>query len=251
MARNITIEFNPTGFTHDVYTGVTSGMTNGIVCQNATTGCTFSIDDSYVSLSGDTIWTKITCDGCKDQYYPIKLVSEICTTTPTSTPTPTSTFTGTTTPTSTSTPTITITPTSTSTVTPTSTPSSTPTSTPSSTPTSTITPTSTSTPTITNTPTTTSTPTTPSNYISPNIFQSHTGYNGGVFFTSEFAVTSNIVINYTVYKDNSLPPETRNISIDNGDYISSTYDFGTIDITDVVINYVTPPYDVNYTYTFN
>lgn len=78
MARNITIEFNPTGFTHDVYTGVTSGMTNGIVCQNATTGCTFSIDDSYVSLSGDTIWTKITCDGCKDQYYPIKLASETC-----------------------------------------------------------------------------------------------------------------------------------------------------------------------------
>lgn len=122
---------------------------------------------------------------------------------------------------------------------------------PTSTPTSTPTPTSTFNSTTTPTSTPTPTPTIMSNYISPNIFESHMGYNGGVFFTSEFIITSDIVINYTVYKDDSLPPETRNISIDNGDYISLTYDFGTINITDVVINYVTPPYDVNYTYTFN
>jgi len=78
MARNITIDFNPTGYTHDVYTGATSGTTTGIVCQNTITSCSFSIDDSYISLSGNTIWVRITCDGCKDQYYPIKLVAETC-----------------------------------------------------------------------------------------------------------------------------------------------------------------------------
>jgi hypothetical protein len=78
MARNITIEFNPSGYSHNVFTGLTSGTTTGIVCQNVMTGCTFSINDSYVSLSGDTVWVRITCDGCKDQYYPIKLVTETC-----------------------------------------------------------------------------------------------------------------------------------------------------------------------------
>jgi len=88
------------------------------------------------------------------------------------------------------------------------------------------------------------------NCITPTIFQIHTGYNSGVYFNSDFPVNSEIIIYFTVYKD-GLPPESQYVTIINGQSTSGSYDFGSVQITDVVVNYVTPPYDGTFIYNGN
>jgi hypothetical protein len=77
MPRNINIDFNPTGYTHDIYTGSTSATTTGVVCSGTTGSCLFVVDDTYISGS-TTIWVKITCEGCKDQLYEVQLINNDC-----------------------------------------------------------------------------------------------------------------------------------------------------------------------------
>lgn len=77
MPRDITIDFNPATYGHNVYTGITSGTTTDMVCSNESVSCTFTINDTYIA-SHDTMWVRFTCDGCKDQYYEVNLIKLTC-----------------------------------------------------------------------------------------------------------------------------------------------------------------------------
>ena len=77
MPRDITIDFNPAIYSHNVYTGITSGTTTDIVCSNESTSCVFTVDDTFIA-SYDTMWVRFTCDGCKDQYHEVKLTTTDC-----------------------------------------------------------------------------------------------------------------------------------------------------------------------------
>ena len=78
MAREVKIRFNPTGFTHNVYTGLTMDTTNTLICSGETVECVFSYDDSFVTGVSENIWVKITCDGCKEQFINVALSRELC-----------------------------------------------------------------------------------------------------------------------------------------------------------------------------
>lgn len=71
MSNLVSIQFKPTTYPHNVYTGSTSGSTSGIICSAQTVSCTFTVDDTYKS-SYDTIWLRIVSDeGCKEQLYQV------------------------------------------------------------------------------------------------------------------------------------------------------------------------------------
>ncbi len=75
MSNLVSIQFQPTIYPHNVYTGSTSGSTSGIICSAQTTSCSFTVDDTY-KASYNTIWLRIVSDeGCKEQLYQV-LVNE-------------------------------------------------------------------------------------------------------------------------------------------------------------------------------
>lgn len=75
MSNLVSIQFQPTTYPHNVYTGSSSGSTSGIVCSAQTTSCSFTVDDTY-KASYNTIWLRIVSDeGCKEQLYQV-LVNE-------------------------------------------------------------------------------------------------------------------------------------------------------------------------------
>lgn len=79
MARNIKIEFgiqsgfSQTDFPHSLYTGSTSGGTYTLIASNVVTDYTLPVSNSE---SNSTIYIKLTCPGCKEQIYPIRVVPE-------------------------------------------------------------------------------------------------------------------------------------------------------------------------------
>ena len=78
MSNLVSIQFQPTGYSHNVYTGITSGVTNGIVCSAQTISCSFTVDNTYKE-SYDTIWLSISTDeGCKEQLYEIFVNTPNC-----------------------------------------------------------------------------------------------------------------------------------------------------------------------------